>query len=165
MDRALSWADEIPLRVDHEVIIAAAFLHDIKGLGASGQVVRRIHHLKGAKAAKTVLTYLEWNTQRIDLVTDCITGHRGATYDYNIKNYPDGFMDPEPDPSDINQVRKPKPVSSEARLIRDADTFQELDGERIYYMEIHFRENTGNQKSMQKTTGTPQPHIFSILNI
>ena len=62
------------LGADKEVVIIAAWLHDI------GSIVdgRKNHHIAGAKIAETKLRELGYPPKKIDLVKKCILNHRGS---------------------------------------------------------------------------------------
>jgi len=66
-------ADE--LGADKEVILIAAWLHDI------GSIVhgREDHHITGAKIAEKKLKELGYPAEKIELVKKCILNHRGST--------------------------------------------------------------------------------------
>ena len=66
-------ADE--LGADKEVVLLAAWLHDI------GSIVhgRDDHHITGAKIAEKKLKELEYSEEKIELVKKCILNHRGST--------------------------------------------------------------------------------------
>lgn len=65
-------ADE--LGADKEVILIAAWLHDI------GSIIhgREDHHLTGAKIAEEKLKELQYPASKIELVKKCILNHRGS---------------------------------------------------------------------------------------
>ena len=57
---------------DLEVLVVAGFLHDIKGLGASGSEKRKNHHWEGALCANIILKKMGWEESRIKKVKHCI---------------------------------------------------------------------------------------------
>ncbi len=62
------------LGADKEIVIIAAWLHDI------GSIVcgRENHHLTGAKIAEEKLSELGYPPEKIERVKDCIISHRGS---------------------------------------------------------------------------------------
>ncbi|NQU99684.1 MAG: HD domain-containing protein [Parcubacteria group bacterium] len=68
-------ADE--LGGDKEVIIIAAWLHDIGSIADD----RREHHITGAKIAEKKLRELKYPSEKIELVKKCILNHRGSRQD------------------------------------------------------------------------------------
>lgn len=59
---------------DEEVVVLAAWLHDIGSLRHG----RKDHHLTGAKIAENKLKELGYPEDKIKLVKACITNHRGS---------------------------------------------------------------------------------------
>jgi uncharacterized protein len=62
------------LGADKEVVIVAAWLHDI------GSIIngRSDHHITGAKIAEAKLKEFDYPQERIELVKQCILNHRGS---------------------------------------------------------------------------------------
>lgn len=62
------------LGADKEIVIIAAWLHDI------GSIVygRKNHHLTGAKIAEEKLSELGYPPKKIEKVKDCMISHRGS---------------------------------------------------------------------------------------
>lgn len=92
-------ADE--LGGDREIIIIAAWLHDI------GSIIkgRKDHHLTGAQIAEKKLKEFDFPRERIEKVKECIISHRGS--------------------------QKIKPKTLEAQILVEADTisaFNDLSG-------------------------------------
>lgn len=69
---AAKLADE--LGGDKEVILVAAWLHDIGSI----IVGRSNHHITGAKIAEEKLKELNYPIEKIELVKKCILNHRGS---------------------------------------------------------------------------------------
>lgn len=92
---AVELAEE--LEADKEVVEISAWLHDI------GSVVhgREDHHLTGAKIAEDKLKELNYPTERIEMVKNCILNHRGS--------------------------QNNNPRSLEEKIIIDADTLSNFD--------------------------------------
>ena len=65
-------ADE--LDVDREIILIAAWLHDI------GSIIygREDHHITGAKIAEEKLKEFQYPANKIELIKKCILNHRGS---------------------------------------------------------------------------------------
>lgn len=104
---------------DLEVLVVAGFLHDIKGLGASGSEKRKNHHEEGALCVNIVLNKFGWEESRIKKVMHCIQTHRGLNPNLNFEGFPKNYINHDP-------KIKPNPQILEAKLIRDADSYQEL---------------------------------------
>lgn len=66
-------ADE--LGADKEVVILAAWLHDI------GSIIhgRKDHHISGARIAEEVLQKHDYDANKIPLIKSCIFNHRSST--------------------------------------------------------------------------------------
>lgn len=64
----------VELKADKEVVILAAWLHDI------GSIVdgREEHHIAGAKIAEKKLKELKYPKEKIKLIKKCILNHRGS---------------------------------------------------------------------------------------
>lgn len=92
---ALELAEE--LGADKEVVEISAWLHDI------GSVIygREDHHLTGAKIAEAKLKELNYPTEKIEMVKNCILNHRGS--------------------------QKNNPLSIEEKIIADADALSNFD--------------------------------------
>jgi uncharacterized protein len=63
------------LGADKEVVLIAAWLHDIGSI----KYGREDHHLTGAKIAEKKLKELGYPAEKIELVKKCIRNHRGST--------------------------------------------------------------------------------------
>ncbi len=63
---------------DREVILLAAWLHDIGSIMHG----RKDHHLTGAKIAEEKLTALGYPAEKIALVKKCILNHRGSQQNF-----------------------------------------------------------------------------------
>ena len=61
---------------DQEVVIIAAWLHDIASI--TNYELYQMHHIHGAKIAYDILTKLKYNNSKILLVQECIKNHRGS---------------------------------------------------------------------------------------
>lgn len=59
---------------DKEIIILAAWLHDIGSIRHG----RKDHHINGAKIAKQKLTELNYPPKKIEHICTCIHNHRGS---------------------------------------------------------------------------------------
>ena len=85
---------------DEEIVELAALLHDYasitRGLSAFAQ-----HHLLGAEEAERILSNLNYPTDRIQRVKECILSHRGST--------------------------PPEPATIEAQCVADADALSHFD--------------------------------------
>ncbi|MBU1252558.1 MAG: HD domain-containing protein [Nanoarchaeota archaeon] len=72
----VSHADKLCLQLggDREVILIAAWLHDI------GSIIhgREDHHITGAKTAEEKLKELQYPDEKIEQVKKCILNHRGS---------------------------------------------------------------------------------------
>lgn len=131
------WVETFQFEVDAEALAAGAFLHDIKALSSSGNKIRRTHHEKGAESAGAILEKLNWPSKRIDRVKEIIKSHRGVPQDYTIGDYPPGYVSEEAE-------GMPKPVVLESKLVRDADTFIELENlERLRKITLDYRRYKG----------------------
>lgn len=62
------------LKADKEIILIAAWLHDIGSI----IVGRSDHHLSSAKIAEKKLTELNYPKEKIEKVKECIVSHRGS---------------------------------------------------------------------------------------
>jgi len=122
-ETSLKWVQQFDFdRIDGfdlEVLVVAGFLHDIKGLGASGSEKRKNHHEEGALCANIVLKKFGWEESRIKKVMHCIQAHRGINPNLNLEGFPKNYINHDP-------KIKPNPQILEAKLIRDADSYQEL---------------------------------------
>lgn len=61
---------------DIEVCIIAAWLHDIASI--TDYSLYEMHHIHGAEIAEEILKKLNYETEKINLVKDCIKNHRGS---------------------------------------------------------------------------------------
>jgi hypothetical protein len=125
-EQALRWttSSDGEHTANSTVVALAALIHDVKGLGASGNQARKNHHLFGAKLASQLLgaftTSLQMDGGTVTArVPEVIERHRGVPPDYPPKGYPDGFLAPA-------AANMPQPVLVEDKLVRDADTYDEL---------------------------------------
>jgi len=131
--KALEWASQFRFEVDLEALAVGAFLHDIKGLSATGHEERKKHHEAGAVVAEHILKNMGWSAGRIEKVKEIIREHRGVSAAYKIDNYPIGY-------TRIEQGM-PRPNSLEAKLVRDADTYLELENlERLKDITLDIRK-------------------------
>ncbi len=73
------YAEELAkeLKADKEVVILAAWLHDIGSIVES----RGEHHATGAKIAEEKLKELNYPAEKIELIKKCILNHRGSRWD------------------------------------------------------------------------------------
>lgn len=62
---------------DKEVVIIAAWLHDIASV--TDYSLYKMHHIHGAEIAYGILNKLNYDPKKIELVQDCIRNHRGST--------------------------------------------------------------------------------------
>ena len=75
MKNALELADKYEGKVDKEVVELGALLHDIAMPSEYGK--REEHDIYGAKIAKQLLTELNYSTDKIKHVENCVLNHRG----------------------------------------------------------------------------------------
>lgn len=61
---------------DEEVVIIASWLHDIASI--TDYSLYEMHHIYGAEIADQILTELNYDKDKINLVKDCIKNHRGS---------------------------------------------------------------------------------------
>lgn len=61
---------------DEEVVIIASWLHDIASI--TDYSLYEMHHIHGAEIADQILTELNYDKDKINLVKDCIKNHRGS---------------------------------------------------------------------------------------
>lgn len=62
------------LKADIEVVEIAALLHDIARIDG----LNENHHIEGAKYAEELLSDLDYDSEKISLIKDCIISHRGS---------------------------------------------------------------------------------------
>lgn len=67
---------------DEEVVIIAAWLHDIASI--TDYNLYEEHHIHGAKIAKELLETWNYDSDKIELVEKCILNHRGSTLQEKI---------------------------------------------------------------------------------
>lgn len=82
-DYARRWADEY--QVDNEVVIIAAWLHDIASI--TDIKLYEEHHFHGQQMAEEILRRFSYEEEKIFLVKKCILNHRGSRL--NEKNTPE----------------------------------------------------------------------------
>ena len=61
---------------DEEVVIIAAWLHDIASV--TDYNLYEMHHIHGAKIAEDILKKLNYDEDKTELVKNCIINHRGS---------------------------------------------------------------------------------------
>ena len=61
---------------DKEVVIIAAWLHDIASI--TDYSLYEMHHIHGAEIAEELLKKFGYDKEKIDLVKKCIVSHRGS---------------------------------------------------------------------------------------
>ena len=61
---------------DEEVVIIASWLHDIASI--TDIDLYEMHHIHGASIAEEILTKLNYDKDKINLVKECIKNHRGS---------------------------------------------------------------------------------------
>ena len=73
------YAEELAneLKADKEVVLLAAWLHDIGSIVNS----RDDHHITGAKIAEEKLKEFNYPEEKIELIKKCILNHRGSRQD------------------------------------------------------------------------------------
>lgn len=62
--------------VDKEVVIIAAWLHDIASI--TDYSLYEMHHIHGANIAYDILTKFNYDAEKILLIQECIKNHRGS---------------------------------------------------------------------------------------
>jgi hypothetical protein len=136
---SFEWVEVFGFQVDSQVLAAGAFLHDIKGIAAASSDERKQHHIAGADRAQEILAKLGWEQPRIDQVKHIIQSHRGLSVDYSSLDYPLGFIGKA-------ASGMPVPQSLEAKIVRDADTFDQIDElGRLLIVKTYRKEH--NQKA------------------
>lgn len=61
---------------DKETVMIAAWLHDIASV--TDYSLYEEHHIHGAEIASSLLTQMQYDTQKIPLIQACIRNHRGS---------------------------------------------------------------------------------------
>lgn len=61
---------------DKEVVMIAAWLHDIASI--TDYSLYELHHVHGAKMAFDILKKYDYDSEKINLVQECIRNHRGS---------------------------------------------------------------------------------------
>ena len=79
---AVKLAEE--LEADRDVVLAAAWLHDIAKT-SSGEKSDRSHELEGARLARNLLAETDFHPEKIDAVCDAICKHKGLYKDHKIE--------------------------------------------------------------------------------
>jgi uncharacterized protein len=107
------------LGADKEVVVIAAWLHDI------GSVMkgRKDHHLTGVKIAEKKLKELGYPKEKIELVKKCILNHRGS--------------------------QKNNPTTIEERIIADADTLSNFDNLSGIFKAAFIYENLDQKEAQK----------------
>ena len=155
IETSLKWVQQFDFdqieNFDLEALVVAGFFHDIKGLGASGSEKRKNHHEEGALCANVVLKKLGWEESRIEKVMHCIQAHRGLNPNLKLEGFPKNYINHD---SNI----KPDPQTLEAKIIRDADSYQELiNPKRFDDMADEYRSK---YNELFKNQGEDEVYIF-----
>ncbi|MFH1208016.1 MAG: ARMT1-like domain-containing protein [Candidatus Omnitrophota bacterium] len=156
--KVFEWAKDFGFQIDAESLAVGAFLHDIKGLDASGHEIRKNHHITGAETAINILEKWNWTKGQKDKVEEIIREHRGVPETYEAANYPDGYANDGQD--------KPRPNSLEANLVRDADTYIELENlERLKDISLDIRRRNPFALRTQYTLRVIFRKLYDILDV
>ncbi|MBU1146797.1 MAG: HD domain-containing protein, partial [Candidatus Omnitrophica bacterium] len=154
--QVFKWVGAYKFKVDQEALAIGTFLHDICGLGSFGNEIRKNHHVYGAKLVDELLKKEGWDHKRIKKVKHIISSHRGIPKTYPFKDYPKTFID-------MRALNMPRPLSLEAKLVRDADTHDQLaNPKQLFKTTADFRRRYISQDGKGVTERYYDSRVYAV---